>query len=336
MKKQTIKILSILLIGVMAVGALAAFSPVGTVYADDTTPTVAPGNGGANTGKQNNDAHLQDAYQREQATLTKQANHLTNANNAVGRVNNLISKGNAAGLDTSALQSALTTFQSALSTAQSDHDDAAGVLSTHSGFDASGNVTDANAAKQTVQTAAQDLKNVASALKGAGSALTTAVKNWVAANKSYYDGKITDAYKNLNNWLGIQQTNIGKLSDASGKLQDFINKAKANGEDTSGLQAVLADLNAKIPQSQGYHDQAASILGKHAGFDDSGNVTDETTARQTLQSARDQLNNSKNINVALGQEVKNAIQAWKSAHPTSTIIPATPEPTTAPTSGGNG
>jgi hypothetical protein len=332
-KKQTVKIFSILLVGAMAVGTLAAFSPVSTVYADDSTPTAVPGKDGNGAGAQRSYTHLQDAYQREQTALSTQANHLTTANNAVGRVQDLISKGNSAGLDTSALQSALTTFQSALSTAQSDHNNAAGVLSAHSGFDASGNVTSPTAALQTVTTAAQDMKDAASALKGAGSTLSTAVKTWVAANKGYYDGKLTDAYKNLNNWLGIQQTNIGKLSDASGKLQDFINKAKANGEDTSSLEAVVADLNAKIPHSQGYHDQAASILGKHAGFDDSGNVTDEATARQTLQSARDQLNNSKNINVALAQEVKNALQSWKSSHPSDTSVPAISEPTAEPTNG---
>jgi hypothetical protein len=333
MKKQTVKFLSILLVGVLALGVLTAFSPVGTVYADDTTPTAVPRNGVKGAGAQNGYPRLQDAYQREQKALSKQANHLTTANNAVGRVQDLISKGNSAGLDTSSLQSALSTFQSALSTAQTDHNNAAGVLSSHNGFDASGNVTDPTAALQTVTTAAQDMKDAASALKGAGSTLSTAVKNWVAANKGYYDGKLADAYKNLNNWLGIQQTNIGKLSDASGKLQDFINKAKANGEDTSSLEAVLADLNAKIPQSQGYHDQASSILGKHAGFDNSGNVTDEATARQTLQSAGDQLNNSEKINVALAQEVKNALQSWKSSHPTATPLPTSVVPTAQPTNG---
>jgi hypothetical protein len=276
---------------------------------------------------------LQDAYQREQTALITQANHLTTANNAVGRVQDLISKGNSAGLDTSALQSALATFQSALSTAQSDHNNAAGILSSHNGFDGSGNVTDASAALQTVTSAAQDMKDAASALAGAGSALATATKDWVASNKSYYDGKLTDAYKNLNNWLGIQPTNIGKLSDASSKLQDYITKAKANGEDTSSLEAVLADLNTKIPQSQSYHDQAASTLGTHAGFDSNGNVTDEATAHQTLQSAREQLNNSKNINAALAQEVKNALQSWKDSHPSATPLPTISEPTAEPTNG---
>jgi len=320
MKKQIVNLLSILLIGVLAVGALVVF-PSGAVYA-------------ASPAAQRSYTGLQNAYQHEQTALAGQANRLTIANNSISRVQNLITWGNNAGLDTSALQSALSPFQSALSTAQADHNNAAGVLSSHNGFDGSGNVTDATAALQTVTTAAQDMLGASTAMVGAGATLTAAVKNWVAANKGYYEGKMTDAYKNLNSWLGIQTTNIGKLNDAASKLQDYITKAKANGEDTSSLDAVLADLNAKIPQSQSYHDQATSTLGTHAGFDDSGNVTDEATAHQTLESAREQLNNSKNINVALALELKNAIQSWKNSHPTAAPLPTTiVEPTTEPTNG---
>jgi hypothetical protein len=319
MKKQTVKFLSILLVGVLAVGALAAI-PSGAVFAASTTAQRSyPG--------------LQNAYQHEQTALATQANRLTTANNAITRVQDVITRGNANGLDTSSLQSALSTFQSALATAQTDHNDAAGVLSSHNGFDGAGNVTDATVALQTVTTAAQDMLGASMAMVGAGATLTAAVKNWVAANKSYYDGKLTDAYKNLNNWLGIQTTNIGLLNDSASKLQDYITKAKANGEDTSSLDAVLADLNAKIPQSQSYHDQAASALGTHAGFDSNGNVTDETTALQTLKSATEQLNNSKNINVALALEVKNALQTWKNSHPSTSPLPTIVEPTAEPTDG---
>jgi len=319
MKKQIVKFLSILLVGVFAVGALAAF-PTGAVYAASGTP-------------QRSYTVLQNTYQREQTLLAGQANRLTMANNAIGRVQDIINRGNTNGLDTSSLQSALAAFQSSLSTAQTDHNNAAGVLSSHNGFDGSGNVTDATAALQTVSTAGLDLANAASTLANASTTLVSAAKSWVAANKSYYDGKITAAYNNLNNWLSIQATNIGRLNDAASKLQAYITQAKANGEDTSSLEAVLADLNTKIPQSQSYHDQAASTLSTHAGFDGSGNVTDEATALQTLKTAGAQLNNSKNINVALGLELQNAIQSWKSTHPSAAPLPTIVEPTAEP---GNG
>ncbi|HTX80038.1 MAG TPA: hypothetical protein VMC62_10230 [Longilinea sp.] len=319
MKTQIVKFLSILLVGVLAAGALAAF-PSRAVYAQSTT-------------SQRSYAALQNAYQREQTALATQANHLTMANNTIGRVQDIITRGNTNGLDTSSLQSALSSFQASLATAQTDHNNAAGVLSSHNGFDGSGNVTDATAALQTVTTAAQDLSAAATTLANASTALVAAAKSYVTANESYYEGKMTDAYNRLNDWLNVQTTNLGRLNDAATKLQDYITKAKANGEDTSSLEAVLADLNAQIPQSQSYHDQATSTLSTHAGFDSNGNVTDATTAHQTLETARQQLNNSKNINVALGLELQNAIQSWKSSHPAAAPLPTIAAPATEP---GNG
>lgn len=324
MKTLMTKIASFVLVGTFALGALA-FSPA-PVYAQDQSPTPQPNHLTRTYDR------LTDAYNREQTALGKLSDGLSKAGGAVSHVGDLISKGNAAGLDTSSLTAALSAFQSALSSAQASQSTAAGILSTHNGFDGSGKVTDSVAALNTVTSAGQALKNSASAMKGAGSALKSAVTAWVDANKGYYNGKLEEGLGKLNEWLGVQGTNIGKLNDAAVKLQNFITKAKANGEDTSSLEVVLADLQSKTPQSQSYHDQAVSILGSHAGFDDSGKVTDAKTAAATLKSANEQLTASKDINVGLYNELKSAYDAWKAAHPHTTPVP-TVEPTAESTLG---
>jgi len=265
---------------------------------------------------------MKSVYQKEQDALGKLNGYLSKTGDASTRVQALIDKGNAAGVDTSTLSAALTSFQTSVATAQSFHDHAATLLGTHAGFDEQGNVTDSTAAKQTLQEAASSLKTAGSTLGAAADALKTAATAWLDANKGILDGKLREGLQSANDWLSVQATNISKLQDASTELSAFIDKARSKGMDTSNLEAVLGDLNSQIPCSQSNHGTASSILTTHPGFDDSGKVIDEGTAKQTLESAKTSLDASRSINVSLANELKAAIDAWKSVHPGSTETPS--------------
>jgi hypothetical protein len=305
-KQSWTKFAAILTAAVMLFGALA-FSP-SEVHAQDET--ILP-----DTSK------LEEYYQQELTALATQDEHIGKIETIKGKVETLIEKGNTNGLDTSALSAALNAFDSAVAIATASHDNAAGILAVHSGFDASGIVTDTIAAIQTLKDAGLSLKAASQTYKSGADALRSTVSSWIEANKGALNEKLESAYQKQLEWLAVQQTNIGKLNDAAMKLQTLIEKAKAKGLDTSSLEAVVADINSRLPQSQSAHDTAAGILNGHAGFDASGNVVDAATARQTLKSARKNLDTSKNINVSLAQELKNAIQAWREAHPKITQAP---------------
>jgi hypothetical protein len=305
-KKSWTRMAAIAMAAAMLFSALAV-NPV-VVHAQDGTPQ-------ADTSK------LEEIYQKELGVLTKQDEHAAKIATIEGNVQKLIDKGNANGLDTSALSAALTAFHTSVATASASHANAASTLATHNGFDASGKVTDRTAAIQTLKDAGYSLKAAAETYKGGADALREAVRSWIEANRGYFNGKLEEAYQKAQEWLSKQQTNIGKLNDAAIKLQTLIEKAKAKGLDTSSLEAVVSDINSQLPQSQSAHNQAASILGTHAGFDASGKVTDVAAARQTLNSVRESLNASKTINVSLAQELRDAIQAWKAAHPKAAETP---------------
>ncbi len=308
------RIAAVLVTGVTAL-AFFAFSPA-VVYAQDETPPAEP---------TPDPARLQEIYVREQTALTRQDEAATRISEGITRAESLISKGDAAGLDTSALSAALVQFESSMAGAKTAHESAAAILAAHAGFDASGTVTDIEQARQTLQSAGEALKSAAGIYKSARETLRSAVQSWVEANQAFFTGKMEERHQNELSWLSKQEANIGKLSNAASRLQTLIERGQAKGYDTFSLEAVVADINAQLPQSQAYHDTAAGILDAHAGFNGSGKVMDAATARQTLQAAAEALNAAKQINTSLAQEIKAAVEAWRSEHP----APA-PEPTAIP------
>ncbi len=67
------------------------------------------------------------------------------------------------------------------------------------------------------------------------------------------------------------------------KGQDLINKAKANGKDTSALQTALDAFSAAVKQAQSIYQSAQGIVSSHSGFDANGQVTDQAQALTTVQ-----------------------------------------------------
>jgi hypothetical protein len=306
--KITHTIVAILTAFVTALG-LMAFSPATPVLAQRSDSAVQP--------KQQDTSRLEEVYQREQTALAKLAGFLSMGE----EVESLIDRGNIKSLDTSSLSAARSAFESSLATAQSGYNVVSGILASHAGFNGSGKVMDRDQAIQTLKDAGAAMKSAGATLKEAGSILKAAMQSWIQANKGAINDVLSQWYQKEQEWLSTQGSNISKLNDAAGKIQGFVDKAQESGEDTSSLEAVIADIHAQLPQSQLFHDGAASILASHAGFDASGKVIDMASAKSTLASAKSDLENSKSINVSLATEINAAIDNWKATHPVNEASP---------------
>jgi hypothetical protein len=103
------------------------------------------------------------------------------------------------------------------------------------------------------------------------------------------DQALENFYQRAQLALQSQQLRIDLANQIAEASQTWIDTLKGQGKDTSTLESALADFKAGVAAGQDEHDQAASILDAHQGFDGSGKVTNRDQARQTLQGARDHL-----------------------------------------------
>jgi hypothetical protein len=119
------------------------------------------------------------------------------------------------------------------------------------------------------------------------------------------------AYQRELKWLSIQQEHLNKAGEFTGKVQTFIDEQKAKGKDTSALEAALAAFNQQVAAAQGEHDNAASILSAHAGFDENGQVTNREAARETVKSAHEALANARKTLWQAERELRKALKDWR-------------------------
>ncbi len=120
---------------------------------------------------------------------------------------------------------------------------------------------------------------------------------------------------------------LGKLFDNAdsriSKLQDLINRAKANGKDVSDLQSALDAFTSALKQAQSIYNDAQSLINSHPGFDASGNVTDPTTALQTVKDLGSKLRDIRQTVVPPFKALRDAIKAYRDANsPNATPAPA--------------
>jgi hypothetical protein len=121
-------------------------------------------------------------------------------------------------------------------------------------------------------------------------------------------------------WSGVQkvyQAQGDLLTKAAGqisKVQALIDKANANGLDTSAVQAALTAFQSALKSAQSIHDGGASIISTHAGFDASGNVVDPTQAKTTVQSLHQVNQNTRSALNGTGKALIDAIKAFRQAH----------------------
>jgi len=133
------------------------------------------------------------------------------------------------------------------------------------------------------------------------------------------DERLARLYEREQHWLDLQADNLDHANEGVTRAQARIDGAassalKGQGKDTAALEAALASIKEQVTAAQTAHDEAANILATHAGFDDSGKVTDREQARQTVRDAGDALRDAQ---LALKQarlDLLKAIHDWRKAN----------------------
>lgn len=133
---------------------------------------------------------------------------------------------------------------------------------------------------------------------------------------------LSNIFHEEQNWLLIQQNNLSEANLILNKLAALIQAAQNEGKDVSGLKSVQATLTPLINTAQTYHNNAATVLTAHNGFDSSGNVTNRLDAHNTLVAAYQPLLQAHLDIVQAAADLRAAILAWRTKNlkptPTST------------------
>ena len=119
---------------------------------------------------------------------------------------------------------------------------------------------------------------------------------------------------------------LGRFFDgADGRLakaQGLIDKARGKGKDVSALQAALDAFSAAVKYARPIYAGGKGIVAAHKGFDSSGNVVDAGQALQTVLDLRTKLKDVRDMLVAPGKALRDAVQAFRQAnHPSVTPSP---------------
>jgi hypothetical protein len=76
---------------------------------------------------------------------------------------------------------------------------------------------------------------------------------------------------------------IHDTDDVTRKLEDRIEVLIEEGKDPSDLEAILATFKENMAAVEAEHDNVGAIIDEHAGFNDDGEVEDESVALLTLR-----------------------------------------------------
>jgi hypothetical protein len=114
--------------------------------------------------------------------------------------------------------------------------------------------------------------------------------------------------------LNDQEARLTFSRNVAQKAQTWIDNLDSQGQDTTDLKNALAAFQQGIDSAQSSHDTAASILSTHAGFDDSGQVSDKTQALQTLRDAGKALRQAHLTISQATLDIRSAVQAYRSAN----------------------
>ena len=117
---------------------------------------------------------------------------------------------------------------------------------------------------------------------------------------------------------------LNGASERQAKIQKMIDTAKSNGKDTTALQAAFDALKSATTTAQPFYDQAKTAASVHAGFDASGKVTNAITARATLKTIHDALQQYRQTVGTAVQNLRTATEAFRLANPRPTKTPKTP------------
>ncbi len=108
---------------------------------------------------------------------------------------------------------------------------------------------------------------------------------------------------------------LSKADQIAGKVQTMIDNLKSKGIDVGRLQGALNAFEGRVAKAQGFHDQAAGILGAHAGFGPNGEVIDRALAVQTVKDAGSALRDCHRTLSDAGRDLRAVIREWRENHP---------------------
>ncbi|MDO8972048.1 MAG: hypothetical protein Q7U74_15245 [Saprospiraceae bacterium] len=127
--------------------------------------------------------------------------------------------------------------------------------------------------------------------------------------------RLERAFQLQQRMLEIQAQHFERVDARFSKIESMLVKAKANGKDTAGVEAVLAQLKTKETDAKKLHKDAARILKTHAGFDASCKVTDREAAKETLKDAGEKMKESRNFFGEVWEAVREAVKSWRESNP---------------------
>jgi hypothetical protein len=136
--------------------------------------------------------------------------------------------------------------------------------------------------------------------------------------------RVEQRLKNEQTWLTTQGNNLDRANKLVTVAQSVIDRFKARGIDVQPVQTALDDFKAALPAAVQMHTTASGILNTHAGFDASGKVTDLATARATVQSAYESLEQCRQTLKTAVSDLRTEIKNFRQAHKPAPKPTATP------------
>lgn len=125
------------------------------------------------------------------------------------------------------------------------------------------------------------------------------------------------AYLRLQHVAEVQDLRLGQAAEVVDFVQGWIDELAASGEDVTELQAALDTFEAALAEAQGHYEAAKAVLDEHAGFDESGQVTDREAARETLREAGRSLDDARRALSDGATQLRRAIRDWGREQPRS-------------------
>jgi hypothetical protein len=127
------------------------------------------------------------------------------------------------------------------------------------------------------------------------------------------DERLEQCFATAQDWYEIQDGNIDLAADILNQVADVVEQLKEHGFDTSEIEALLSQANGLLPDAQADHNQAASILNAHAGFE-GGQVVDRQAAWDTCRSVAQALDGARRTLLemrAIGLEIRQIVLDWR-------------------------
>jgi hypothetical protein len=126
--------------------------------------------------------------------------------------------------------------------------------------------------------------------------------------------------KEIFNKLGLFFNNSDPIIT---KVQGLINKAKAKGKDTAALQSALDAFSEAVKQAEPIYQSIEGIVNSHQGFDENGNVTDQTQALAIVKDMREKFMEIRQLLLDHRKALRDAIKTFREGNKPS----ITPSPT---------